>query len=744
MKKNIRRIAKRLLPITIGLLLTLAAIGAQLAPTEGMARVLQRVSSLVYDLRLAFVDFPGEASPYPIIFLDVDEQSLESEGRWPWSRTKIAELSQRLLAEGSLVVGFDVMFSEPEINPVRQVSEALGGDAPVELIQSLSHIEHELDADRRLAEVLSEGDFVLGFLLHRQESASGSPLKGKLPDPVYPGPASTFENLLVPEMPSATANLPALQSAAIAGGFITTIPDPDGMLRKTPAVLTFNGQLYSSLAVAMAQTLLFEDQLTLNTAEVGNSTALTSIEIADRTIPTDAKGNLLIPYHKGKPGYQTLSAKDLLQGQTSHVDLQNALVIVGSSAIGLGDLVSTPVNPAMPGATIHARVLEGILAENLPYRPDWAPGAELATSLFVGLILSVLLPLLPPIGMILLAFGAVVALISANGLLWAKLGLDLSLAPVVLMALLILLVNLLEQLLRENRGRKRIKKMFGEYVPSAHINAMLRDPKAYNFAGDSREMTVLFSDIRSFTTISESLAANELKTMLNRYFTPITRAIFEHDGTVDKYVGDMVMAFWGAPLKDENHATHAVLAALSMLEITENLKAEFRRDGLPEINIGIGINTGTMSVGDMGSNYRRAYTVLGDAVNLGARLESITKFYGAKLLVGPATKAQATGIHFLLVDQIVVKGKSEPVRVYEPLGKEGSLGEKALVNCEKHHEALAAYYRQDWDSAETVWQTLSTAEPGRHLYRLYLERISFLRENPPPTGWDGTYIHTAK
>lgn len=743
MKNSIRRIGQRLLPITIGLLLTLSGIATQLAPTEGTARVLQRINSLVYDLRLAFVDFPRIASTYPIVFVDVDEQSLETVGRWPWSRSTIAELSRRLLEEGSLVIGFDVMFSEPEINPVRQIGEALG-PIPASVADRLKKLEQELDADERLARVLSEGDFVLGFLLHRDKSTTGTPLKGQLPDPVYPKPVSSLSEFLVTEMPAATANLPVLQSAAIAGGFITTIPDPDGLLRKTPAVLTFGDKLYPSLTVAMAQTLLFEDQLTLNTTRVGNTTALTSIEIADLEIPTDAKGNLLIPYRKGKPGYQTVSAADVLAGRTGEVDLQNALVIVGSSAIGLGDLVSTPVNPAMPGATVHARVLEGILTENLPYRPDWAPGAELAASVFVGLVLSILLPLLPPIGMIALAFGAVAGLILANGLLWARLGVDLALAPVVLIAMVILLVNLLEQLLRENRGRKRIKKMFGEYVPAAHINAMLRDPRAYNFAGDSREMTVLFSDIRSFTTISESLSAGELKTMLNRYFTPITRTIFENDGTVDKYVGDMVMAFWGAPLKDENHATHAVLAALSMLEITEKLKEDFRRDGLPEINIGIGVNTGTMSVGDMGSNYRRAYTVLGDAVNLGARLESITKFYGAKLLVGPATKEQAKGVHFRLVDQIIVKGKSEPVRVYEPLGRVGEVREEVLVACEKHYSALQAYYQQWWDLAAAIWTELQSAECDDRVYSVYLKRIEALKLSPPPADWDGTYIHSSK
>lgn len=693
----IHRVKKRWLPIGAGLLIAIASIALQIAPTEGTARVLQRVNSLVYDLRLAFADIPAKPAPYPIVFVDIDEQSLEEQGRWPWSRATIAALSRRLLEEGSLVVGFDVMFSEPELNPVQQISKALG-QLPDNLAAPLRRLESSLDADQRLANVLSQGDFVLGFLLHRHQSLSGAPLKGKLPVPVYPSPASHFPGFLVPEMPSATANLPRLQSAAIAGGFITTIPDQDGLLRKTPAILAFEDQLYPSLALAMAQTLLFESQLTLNTARVGNATTLTSVNVAGLRIPTDAKGNILIPYRKGKPGYQTISAARVLKGLAGGVSLENALVIVGSSAIGLGDLVSTPVNPAMPGATIHARVLEGILAENLPYRPDWAPGAELAASALAGGAMAFLLPMLPPISMFVVAVLVVLALVLTNGLLWGKLGVDLTLAPLVITAVLIFLINLLEQLPRENRGRKRLKKMFGEYVPAAHIDAMLRDPKAYNFAGDSREMTVLFSDIRSFTTISESLSAHSLKTMLNRYFTPITKTIFDHDGTVDKYVGDMVMAFWGAPLKDENHATHAVLAALSMLEITENLKNEFQRDGLPEINIGIGVNTGTMSVGDMGSNYRRAYTVLGDAVNLGARLESITKFYGAKLLVGPATMAQATGICFRLVDQIIVKGKSEPVRVYEPLGREGEVGEEQLAACEKHHEALAAYHRQDWQT----------------------------------------------
>jgi len=278
--------------------------------------------------------------------------------------------------------------------------------------------------------------------------------------------------------------------------------------------------------------------------------------------------------------------------------------------------------------------------------------------------------------------------------------------------------------------------MFDQYVPPAHIDQLLNEPDKVSLEGQRKEMSVLFSDIRGFTTLSEKLSATELKSLLNRYFSPITKTIFEHQGTIDKYVGDMVMAFWNAPLDVPEHAEQAILAGLSMLEITDQLSAQFVREGWPAIDIGIGVNTGEMNVGDMGSEYRRAYTVLGDAVNLGSRLESLTKYYGVRFLVSDSTRLACPGRAFRTIDKVRVKGKHDAVTIFEPVA--GDLPELAL-----HQQALQHYWLQQWQAAQLIWQQLLESKSHK-LYSLYLQRIEFYQQNPPEPNWDGVYTHQEK
>lgn len=286
--------------------------------------------------------------------------------------------------------------------------------------------------------------------------------------------------------------------------------------------------------------------------------------------------------------------------------------------------------------------------------------------------------------------------------------------------------------------------MFDQYVPPAHIDRMMNDPSAYQFEGEQKELTVLFSDIRSFTNISESLSAAELKAFLNNYFTPITKIIFDNEGTIDKYVGDMVMAFWGAPVDDKKHAYHAVLTALKMQQMTQQLRQEFSAKGWPAVEIGVGLNTGPMNVGDMGSSYRRAYTVLGDAVNLGSRLESITKFYGAKILIGEHTHAQAPEFVYRYVDRIQVKGKNEPVRVYEPLCLKTELTPELEHELSQYEKAHQLYMQQQWQAASGAYQQLIADYPEQKLYQVYKDRIADLSTTDLPEDWDGVFRHTQK
>jgi len=434
------------------------------------------------------------------------------------------------------------------------------------------------------------------------------------------------------------------------------------------------------------------------------------------------------------------------------------------------------MEPVFPGVEVHANVLNALLSaaptftlgnteqgvdsgstlnsaisvlrasqnEPFPSKPDWEEGAVVATIIISGVFLSFIYPLLGPALLLLSSLSFMLGVTALNFKLWADYNLDISLIMIIFLILVITVINLTYGFLKEGLSRRAIKGMFDQYVPPAHIDAMLDNPDNYNFEGESKELSVLFSDIRGFTSISEVLSAGELKTLLNDFFTPITGIIFDYNGTIDKYVGDMVMAFWGAPINDPDHRLHSVQAALKMLEKVEELKDEFIERGLPEVNIGVGINSGFMNVGDMGSTYRRSYTVLGDAVNLGSRLESITKVYGVKLLIGEETFDHLKGYLCRLVDKVQVKGKDEPVRIYQPLCLEEEASEELLGLVDEYHRAYKQYVDQDWDEAERMFENLKLRDPETKIYDVYLDRIPDLREQDLEPDWDGTFRFTTK
>jgi len=366
--------------------------------------------------------------------------------------------------------------------------------------------------------------------------------------------------------------------------------------------------------------------------------------------------------------------------------------------------------------------------------------------MLVGLVLGTGIYLLPAIAAVPLAL--VISGIYVAGVQTSFEALDLWLPlaiPMLVQLPLALFVGLLAQYLTEARSRRQLKSVFGQYVPPEIVDEMSRNPDGnFSVEGESRELSVLFCDIRSFTTISESLPADELKKLLNYFFTPMTRIIFEQRGTIDKYVGDMIMAFWGAPVYDPDHRLHAVQAALAMLEQLETMQEEIRERGWPVIDIGIGINSGMMNVGDMGSEYRRAYTVIGDAVNLGSRLEGLTKYYGVRLVISEATAAGLDNMVLRCLDRVKVKGKNEPVTIYEPLGLSGSVSAELADEVQQSNRALEHYFAGRLDDARTAFQALGESLPERKFYALYLERIATLLSQGIGEDWDGVFAHTTK
>lgn len=772
------------LPTYLGLLVTLLVWLIFTSNEPVISATLQRLDNVVYDQRFNMLTGTQRAGQQKIVIVDYDERSLAAEGQWPWSRFKLADLVTQLADLGVLVVGFDVFFPEYDRNLAVELNARIDDDpdmaAQVGALMSeldTDFLRNALDADQAFAESMSATDVVLGFsFLNVQGRRSGV-----LPPPLFEMEPAMAERLTLAEQQGHIANVDVLQNAASGAGFFDTVPDVDGVIRRSPLFMRFRDQLYPALALEMARLYYFEDDFTLEPDRdaTGRIQGLLGIKMGNILIPTDDQGRVAVPYIGPVGSYPYISATDVLRGTLTDAQkelLFNSLVLVGTTSVGLYDLRATPVGAVYPGVEVHANVLNAILNSSpeiviggdasaqqeqgtmsaiqaelrkaqlnpFPSRPGWEEGAIITSIIVIGLVLSVVYPHLGPALLAISSLTFLLGLTALNFHLWSRYNLDISLVILWLLVILIAMVNMTYGFLREGLNKKVIKSMFDQYVPPAHIDAMLSNPDKYNFAGESKELSVLFSDIRNFTTISEKLTAIELKSMLNEFFTPITGIIFEHNGTIDKYVGDMVMAFWGAPLDDPNHRMHAVQAALKMLAKVEELKPLFKEKGLPEVNIGVGINSGMMSVGDMGSTYRRAYTVLGDAVNLGSRLEGITKAYGVALLIGEQTYAGISGILCRQVDKVQVKGKEEPICIYQPLCMldEASTELKALV--EDYHRAYGHYLKQEWDAAERLFREVRQRDPDTQLYALYLERIAVLRMQRLPQNWDGTWRHTSK
>lgn len=707
---------------------------------DGVAAVRDRLEYLAYDLRLKASLPPEPVAPPEILIVDIDEASLQQEGRWPWPRVRLAELVARLQDAGAAVIALDMVLSEPETDPAAALLERL----PPEFSQGafadfLARESRQAQGDVRLARQLAAGDTVLGVIFHNQQSAPA----GVLPPPLFriAGDSPPF---LVPALSTYTANIGILQGATNHAGFLTALPDSDGVIRRAPLLLRHGDGLYPALALEAARLYLLGGQPRLRTSSLGNAIAIEGIDVAGHLIPTDASGRVLVSYLGPSGSFARLSAAALLRGDFTPDLVANRIVLVGTSALALADLKATPVQSVYPGVEVQANLVAGILDGHFPHEPAWAPGANFLLMLGLGLLLAVALPLLAELGMLVLAAAAMTGLIVVNAWLWNQAGLVLGLAVPVLMILVLVVFQLGYGFLFEARRSRHLKEMFGQYVPPALVEEMSRTGGHYDFSGESRELSVLFADIRNFTALSETLSAAELKALLNRFFTPMTRIIFDRRGTIDKYVGDMIMAFWGAPVRDADHAGHALAAALDMLRAVEDLHEAFAREGLPPVAIGIGINSGVMNVGDMGSEYRRAYTVIGDAVNLASRLEGLTRFYGVDLVVGPRTRELATGFVYRRLDRVRVKGKQEAVEVFTPLCRVTELDEVLRQELDMHERALERFWARDWECAHALFEELRAACPNTGIYALYLERIERLRDRALPEDWDGVYERREK
>jgi adenylate cyclase len=729
------------IPFLMGFILLAFAIWMQTTAIESLHSFIARLNNLSYDTQLRARLFTHPVPPQsPIVIVDIDDKSLEKEGRWPWSRSTLARLINQLQADGAVVIALDIMFSEKENNIVDLLLTKLRQEKlnTPQINALFSRILPTFDEDSTLAKSFIGKDIVLGMTFLMQPQVTGT-----LPPPILTLTTPEEKNLSFIHTQGFISNIALIQNSAKNAGFINAYADQDGIIRRAPILVRYQDNLYPSLALKAVQLYLLGN-IKLITAPYNNTVQLEAVQLADHLIPTDAQAEVFIPYRGKAYTFTYYSATDVLHEKIPENALAGKVVFVGTSATGVGDLRATAIQAVFPGIEIQATIANGILENNFSYRPAWTSGAEIAITTLLGLMLILLFPYLGPRALSLCILILPLCLIFLNNWLWEKTGLILFVFIPILLTIILAVMNMIYGYLFETRRRERLKEMFGQYVPEKHIDEMLKASGSYGLYGEDREMTVLFADIRNFTSISEPMSATELKDMLNQFFTPMTEIIFTHHGTIDKYIGDLIMAFWGAPLKDAKHAEHAIGAALDMQIAVEQLKPIFKEKGWAEVNIGIGLNSGIMSVGDMGSQFRRNYTVLGDAVNLGSRVEGLTKYYGVKIMVTEVTQNKQKDFIFRQLDRVRVKGKKTGIAIYEVIGRHEELTPALSEELELSQRALNLYFIQQWDEALHLFEQLHEAYPAVKLYHLYIDRINEFKLNPPDITWDGIYAHANK
>lgn len=707
-------------------------------------KFIQKLENYSYDVRLNWL-MPNTVDNR-IVIVDIDEKSLLEQGRWPWPRNKMATLMNLLFDTYHInTLGFDVVFAEKDEssglkNLELMQQQYLKDDAS--FADALVKIKPQLDYDALFAESFKNRKVVLGYYFKNNGDVSHV---GQLPQASFPAESFGDNAPAFTEADGYGANLLALQQAALAAGHFNPQPDADGISRKIAVLIQYNGQYYDSLAVAVAQAYL-QKGLQAKFASVGASddyAGLESLMLGNKRIPVDADVATLIPYRGVQGSFQYVSASDVLNKKVRLETLKNKIVLVGTTAAGLLDLRAAPVQGNYPGVEMHANLISGILDNNIKQRPAYTQGAEFLLLLLLGLLLALFLPVLNPLKATLLTLAMLIVVLVINVASWQYANLVLPLAASLLMIGLIYLLNMSVGFFVESRGKRQLTGLFGQYVPPELVREMAKNPEKIDMTGESREMTVLFSDIRGFTNIAEGLDPKQLSQMMNEFLTPMTKIIHEHRGTIDKYMGDAIMAFWGAPLNDENHAQNALNAALQMNDELTKINKKLAVKNWPQIKMGFGLNTGNMVVGNMGSSFRMAYTVMGDSVNLGSRIEGLTKYYGVDIIVSEFVKAQTPAMIYRELDIVRVKGKDKPVALYEPLGKAGELSAETLNTFNVYQEAIKHYRNGDLKLAEKQFKSLEKAEL-HPLYALYLERIAQFKKVPPASNWDGVYSHESK
>ncbi len=705
--------------------------------------VLTSMENQAYDARLK-ITLPEHVDKQ-VVIVDIDEKSLEEIGQWPWNRNILAKINEVLFEHYQIkAIGYDIVFAEEDVDEGakllnKMASGSLRNDPA--FIEEYHRVLSSLQHDKRFSESLRNRKTVMGFVMDTDTT------KGSLPEAITELDKGTLKKLALNKTTGYTANLKVLQENAYSGGFFDNpLLDDDGVFRRVPLLQTYNNELHESLSLALARAAIGSPAIEMIVEANDNShdLFLEWVKIGELAIPVDHQSGVLVPYIGKQKSFEYLSATDVLNKKIDKEKLNGKITLFGTSAPGLLDLRTTPLEPAYPGVEVHANIIQGILDGRMLHAPGYTKGFEFIIITLIGIILTFALPMLSALFSTLIIVASIALLISTNFYAWTSAQLVLPIASPVLLVILLFALQMTYGFFVESRGKRQLAHLFGQYVPPELVEEMSKKMEDINLDGEMRNMSVLFSDVRGFTTISESLEPKELTAYINAFLTPITKVIHDNRGTIDKYMGDAVMAFWGAPLEDDQHALHALNAAIDIVECMKLLRKEFSEKQWPEIYVGVGINSGMMNVGNKGSEFRVDYTVLGDAVNLGSRLEGLTKIYGVEIITGEDTKHAVPEFEYRELDRVRVKGKDKPVTIFEPLGLLENVKKSERKSLRQFHIGIKQYRAQNWDAAEREIFALNQLDPERKIYKIYLDRIMHFRESPPARDWDGSFTHTSK
>ncbi|WP_243546147.1 CHASE2 domain-containing protein [Pseudodesulfovibrio tunisiensis] len=687
-----------------------------------------------------------KTTPIPAI-VDIDEKSLAEAGQWPWPRYRVAMLLKYIQAYGATSIASDIIFVEPDrTSPSilqKELKEAFKLDITINgLPPSLQ------DNDALLAKNLKTGPFVLGFdfmTREAREKLGDARASSECPIPpakvaVLSPPGSPSPHAALPRAEGIVCPLPELARSARRSGFITISPDLDGVYRRVPLLYSWNDKFYPSLALAALSQAVGQKTITLKMSSIG----VDSLRIGKvATVPLDKHGRMLINFRGPQKTFPYYSASDVLNKRIPKDALKNRIVFIGTSAAGLKDIRPTPLDPGYPGVEAHATIVDNLLSREFINIPDWAQGLEFFALLLICIMTTFLLMwaraawiALPLLGLSIVMWQGSVHLYTTQHIYASPL------YPFMGLGLTFTLLTALK-FWREEQAKRFIHGAFAHYLAPSVIDRIMDDPDSLSLEGQEKEITIQFSDIRSFTSLSEKLSPTQVTNLLHDYLTPMTRIITEHHGTLDKFIGDAVMAFWNAPLDVPNHQLQAMKAAKEQLARLHELNELFVEKYGSGIAIGIGVHSGAVRVGNMGSADLFDYTLIGDNVNLASRLEGLTKFYGQTLVVsGKIVEACGDAYVFRELDSVRVKGKQEPVTIYTAYTHEEAAERKEELDT--YFEGLALYKATRFSDACSLFSRLQ--ESGREpiLYSMYVDRCAHLQEEPPEPGWDGVFTHKTK